>query len=233
MISVKGCVVGLFRLIGRRFSRIAQRLELGARVAAYDRWVRDRGDITLRLEYVLGPDSVVWDVGGYEGQWASDIFSRFGCHIEVFEPVRHAAEFIRHRFVANQRVRIHPYALGVADYREELELAADESSLERVHRGASTEAVSVRDVIVVMKEIGGRVDLLKLNIEGGEFALMERLLSSGLISQISELQIQFHDFVPNARARREKITKALALTHEQTWCYEFVWENWRRRPTHA
>jgi hypothetical protein len=39
------------------------------------------------LEYDLNADSVCIDIGGYEGQWASDIFGRYGCTIHVFEPV--------------------------------------------------------------------------------------------------------------------------------------------------
>ena len=39
-------------------------------------WVRDRGDQTLRLDYDLAAASIVFDLGGYEGQWASDIFGR-------------------------------------------------------------------------------------------------------------------------------------------------------------
>jgi hypothetical protein len=41
----------------------------------------------MRLEFDPSPDGVVLDVRGYEGQWASDIFARYGCRIHVFEPV--------------------------------------------------------------------------------------------------------------------------------------------------
>ena len=38
-----------------------------------------------------------------------------------------------------------------------------------------------------------KIDLLKLNIEGSEYDLLEKLLKSGLISTIDKLQIQFHE----------------------------------------
>src|SRR5689334_20464611 len=50
-------------------------------------WRRIDGDHTLRLDYDLGPESTVLDVGGYEGQFASDIVAMYGCRVEVFEPV--------------------------------------------------------------------------------------------------------------------------------------------------
>ena len=37
-------------------------------------WLADNGDKTYRLDYNLNENSVVFDLGGYEGQWASDIF---------------------------------------------------------------------------------------------------------------------------------------------------------------
>ena len=40
-------------------------------------WLQDNGDETLRLDYELTPDSMVLDLGGYRGQWASDIFDKY------------------------------------------------------------------------------------------------------------------------------------------------------------
>ena len=39
-------------------------------------WVAAKGDQSLRLDYDLGRDSVVFDLGGYEGNWANDIFGK-------------------------------------------------------------------------------------------------------------------------------------------------------------
>src|SRR5438477_4586077 len=42
-------------------------------------WREINGDRTLRLSYDLSENDVVFDVGGYEGQWASDIYAMYGC----------------------------------------------------------------------------------------------------------------------------------------------------------
>lgn len=58
-------------------------------------WVKAKGDLTLRLDYeFLNPKSVVFDLGGYEGQWASDIFGKYGSKVFVFEPMLEYAKFI-------------------------------------------------------------------------------------------------------------------------------------------
>ncbi|HEY8723841.1 MAG TPA: FkbM family methyltransferase [Gaiellaceae bacterium] len=75
------------------------------------------------------------------------------------------------------------------------------------------------------------VDLLKVNIEGGEYELLERMIQSGSVRAIKDIQVQFHDFVPNAALRMRRIQKALTETHELTYEFPFVWENWHRKAT--
>lgn len=70
------------------------------------------------------------------------------------------------------------------------------------------------------------IDLIKINIEGGEYDLLEHLLDANFVEQIENLQIQFHDFVENASARMKKIQNRLEKTHYLTYHYPFVWDNW-------
>jgi len=72
------------------------------------------------------------------------------------------------------------------------------------------------------------IDLLKMNIEGGEFPLLERLLDAGLMPRIKRLQIQFHEFVPDAHARRAALVARMEETHQRQWNYDWVWECWSR-----
>jgi len=47
---------------------------------------------------------------------------------------------------------------------------------------------------------------------------------------IKNVQVQFHDFVPHAKTRMQSIQRRLAITHELSYQFEFVWENWSRKP---
>ena len=71
---------------------------------------------------------------------------------------------------------------------------------------------------------------MKINIEGGEYPLLESISDAGMLNSVDNFQIQFHDFVDDAVARRAAVLESLSQTHECTWCYEFVWENWKRIP---
>ncbi|MEM7512644.1 MAG: FkbM family methyltransferase, partial [Bacteroidota bacterium] len=80
-----------------------------------------------------------------------------------------------------------------------------------------------------INELGSNhIDLIKINIEGGEFELLEAIIDAGWVDKIDNIQVQFHDFVPNARERMMEIQKKLSFTHELTYQYDFVWENWKR-----
>ena len=72
-----------------------------------------------------------------------------------------------------------------------------------------------------------QIDLMKINIEGGEYDLLDHLIESGFVKNIKNIQVQFHDFVPRAMERMKKIQRELQKTHHLTYQYLFVFENWK------
>lgn len=225
----------LFARAGYALLAISRRLTLpltqsgeptGEQAARFAEWFRVRGDRTLRLDYDLNADSVVFDLGGYEGQWTSDVFSRYCCRIDVFEPVTGFAANIAERFRRNPKIKVHPFGLSHVDGTAWLTLGQDRSSLfqlgdERTEiklLGAST-FLSANNV--------DHIDLLKINIEGGEYDLLDHLIASGAIIKIRNVQVQFHEFVPHAAKRMRDIQQKLEKTHSLTFQYVFVWENWQ------
>ena len=214
-------------LLGR-LARAAWEPPQQRRVAA---WQRDRGDATRRLDYDLGAGAIVLDLGGYEGQWASDMFGRFACTIHILEPVPEFADRIAARFARNPRIHLHRVGLAGRSGAATLALAADASSAHAPPApGARAQVITLVAAAEFFREQRlEAIDLMKINIEGGEYELLEHLLDAGLVSRVREIQIQFHDFVPGAEARMAAIQGRLAQTHDLTWQYRFVWENWRRR----
>ena len=193
-------------------------------------WKRDRGDATLRLDYPLNETSVVLDVGGYQGDFASALVDRFHCRVLVFEPMPAFYQQCNKRFANEPMVSVFDYGLGARDEQLSLSTSNDASSFFRDTGADGFVPAQVRDVSSVWEQLElTRVDLMKINIEGGEYALLHRLIETGLIRRIDNLQIQFHDFVDDAADRRSELRRQLEQTHEESWCYEFVWENWSRK----
>ena len=222
---VLGTAAGAARPILRTLRRSLQ----DERDRRADEWVAAGFDRTLRQEYDLGPEALVFDLGGFEGQWASDIFARYLCPVWVFEPVPRFADAIERRFAANPHVRVFPFGLAGSTRTEEISVSADRSST-FLHQGGSSQRIELRQAGEFLREHGvERIDLVKINIEGGEYELLEHLVADGIVQRISDIQVQFHDFVPDAERRMSLLHDGLAHTHVPTYQSRFVWENWRRK----
>ncbi len=192
----------------------------------FRRWKND-GAEELRYEYDLNTDSVVFDVGGYEGHWAAEIFKIYGSTIHIFEPVKEYADKIKKAFFGNARIIVHQS--GLSDKNTSREIVLDDNKSSLFINGSRREKVNLTKASdFILENAIENIDLMKINIEGGEYELMENLVQTGLIKKIKNIQIQFHDFVPHAEARMKKIQTALAETHHLTYQYKFVWENWER-----
>lgn len=192
-------------------------------------WYRDGGK-SRRYAYDLNGDSVVLDIGGFEGTFAAEINARFSCHLHIFEPVSAYHRALSANFRGSSKVRVHPFGLGGRSERVNMELSGDRST----HVGhevvaTGTEEVEIRAFDDWLKESAiTNIDLMNVNIEGAEFELMEHLIAGGHLLKIRDLQIQFHLFAPDAVTRRARLRAALQQTHRLTYDYFFTWENWQR-----
>lgn len=191
-------------------------------------WRKDRGDSTLRLVYPLSEDSVVFDVGGYKGDWAEAIAQKYNPYIYIFEPIPNFYANIVGRFRSNSKVSVFNFGLLDETKNDVISFCDDGSSLYR--RGATRIEVTLVDLAEFLTERKIKeIDLIKINIEGGEYPLLKRMLASNIVNRCHDIQVQFHEFYPNATELREEIRASLQCTHFLTYDYYFVWENWRRK----
>lgn len=192
------------------------------------RWIQSNGDGELRLNYPLDTDSIVFDLGGYKGEWSQKIFDKYQPNIYVFEPVEKFYNEIQERFSGNNKIK--PFKFGLGNKSEEVKigLSLDSSSVIKLDSQA-IEVIKLESLVdfLIINNID-KVDLIKINIEGSEFDLLEDVLLKGKINTFVNIQVQFHDFVENSTERRNKIREQLSKTHELTYDFEFVWENWKK-----
>ena len=197
-------------------------------------WYEINGDANLRLEYDLNESSVVFDIGGFIGDWCAEISARYSSNIFVFEPVNEFYSQLTRRFSKNSKIKIFQFGLSSSDVQLEMSVMSEASSAFRtknlVHTTSYKETVKLKSIIgFITANAIQHIDLMKINIEGGEYELLETLISSGVIKQIDNIQIQFHDFITDAESKMKYLKLKLSETHELTYEYVFVWENWRRK----
>lgn len=191
------------------------------------RWFADQGDKTLRLNYNLNKDSIVFDLGGFKGEWSKDIFSRYGCNIFIFEPVSEFEKNIRLKFLKNEKIRIFNFGLAEKTKRTSISICNDASSI-YIKNDSQEEEIILKKASDFFDENSiSHIDLMKINIEGGEYDLLEHLIETKYVLLIDNIQVQFHNFLPGAENRMKRIQKELSKSHSLTFQYKFVWENWK------
>lgn len=190
-------------------------------------WRRDRGDSTHRVNYNLSKHSLVFDVGGFEGNWSHTISKKYNCNIFIFEPVKIYFNKIKNRFKNNKNIKVYNTGLSSKTKEEFISLDRDSSSYVNLN-SSNLEKVQLKNIVEFLKEENiSYVDLAKINIEGAEYDLINKLVDSSTISIFDNIQVQFHNFVPDANSKLLDIRSKLSRTHEITYSYDFVWENWK------
>lgn len=181
----------------------------------------------------IDPNSIVLDVGAFTGEWAAKIASRYGSTIYAFEPnpLSYASLEVKRGFFP--ALLPQPYGLGASSEVASISLRGLGSSIyPNPRENGNSERQQVRIVAIdqAWRELRlSEVDLMKINIEGAEFPLLEKMIECELLPKVKCFMIQFHEWHPGAYRRRRRIRKALGKTHNLDWDYHFVWERWTRR----
>jgi len=198
-------------------------------IIAHSQWIQNNGDETLRLQYNLNKDSLVFDLGGFHGDFTEKIYALYQCNVYIFEPVKSHYTYLIKKFLNNSKVNVFPYGLSSRNEKVQISLSNDASSIYKQKEELSEE-IELKSIteFFVHNEID-KIDLMKINIEGGEYDLLQELIQTNLITKISNIQIQFHDFMPTAKEKRESIRSALHKTHLLTYDYYFIWESWSKK----
>ena len=200
----------------------------GVAYDAFRAWRREDGRTRL-FDYGWLPDgAIVFDFGGFRGEWTEMVLENADCTCHVFEPHPRFAADIKDRFAGKPNVIVHGFALGSQNGTLELSDEGDASSSVAAH-GKSFEAPIHAAAEFFAQNNIPDIALAKINIEGGEYDLLPALIETGAIRKIDRIQVQFHLFAPEFVEMRDRIRKSLAKTHDCAWSYPFVWEEWHRR----
>jgi FkbM family methyltransferase len=188
------------------------------------------GGAELLYDVPVTTGSLVIDAGGFEGEWTIKMIARYGCRSEIFEPFPIYSDYCKNFFAQNKLVRVHSSALGGVFRTTKFTFAANGTSEFISTAMTNSFKAQVIDISNFFDELGKEpVACLKLNIEGGEYEVLERLLETNQITRCQSLLIQFHVQPDGWELRLKDIQHRLQSTHKQEWSYPMVWEKWTRR----
>jgi FkbM family methyltransferase len=191
-------------------------------------YYRGGGNVHLVQDLPVTSEDLVLDAGGFEGAWTAEMAWRYGCRSIIFEPMPLFVDQLRRRFRDNSRISIRPEGIGPRNEALEFVLASDESSAIKksgeFDQKIVANIVDVKDVFDMLPDT--EIGCMKVNIEGSEYELIDRMLETDLVRRVRTFVVQFHDFVPDAPARHRSIEARMRLTHDLKWQYPFIWERW-------
>lgn len=176
----------------------------------------------------LSTDSIVIEVGGYQGAYVAAITERYGCIVHVFEPVDDFYAQLCQRFGMGPRIKLRPYGLAAEDVTTTFHLAADATGGNS--SGGRAVPVQLRAVATVFNELPTSVDVMTINIEGAEYDVLRAMAEAGILSRVQRLHVQFHDVGASTTTSLEECRALLSASHQQAWCFDMVWECWQRMP---
>lgn len=144
----------------------------------------------------IGRDSIVYSVGiGDDISFDLEMIERFDVTVHAFDPTPESIEWLSRQEVPPEFIS---YEYGLADYDGTANFYAHEnpewishSMFKASHTIDKPTVVQVRRLKTILEMLGHtRVDLLKIDIEGAEYGLIDDIVASGVA--IDQILVEFH-----------------------------------------
>lgn len=184
-----------------------------------------------KYNFPLNPRSLCIDVGAYHGDWSREMSDKYHCRIDAYEPIKRFYDSTAKRLQFLEKVRVYNLGVGALSGAQTMGVQNDSSGA-----FSGSQEVELCQVIAIAKAVKVAavrfVDVLKLNCEGSEFAILHELLTTKdefgqAIERFRHIMVQFHQCVQAFEEKYNAIAGDLAQTHELIWREPFVWECWR------
>ena len=166
-------------------------------------------------------------LGGYLGYSISKLRDLYNCHVVAIEPIPEFAKTLREVFRLDEKVEVLEFAVSGSNGNLDLGLEG-ESTGSNSNSGTSLKVKS-RDISEQLVEFEVFPRVIEMNIEGGEYECLARLIQTGAISRVEVLLVQFHRYGLESELSKAQIRIDLEKTHSCIFEFPWVWERWDRK----
>jgi len=170
----------------------------------------------------LPNNGLMVDCGANVGD-ISKLFLDKGYTVHAFEPDPAPRAILQRRYGNRKNLTVHPEAVGVEKTQFTLHRIAgvsqtsvrcsvSSSLIERdVHAGGDLITVDVIDLFEFLDSLGQKVDILKLDIEGAEADILEKMLETRYDRKLGSVFVETHErFSDEMADRLSKIRERFA-----------------------
>jgi FkbM family methyltransferase len=146
----------------------------------------------------LGPKSIVYSFGvGDNIAWELALIERFGVTVHAFDPTPACVAWIKEQMLP-ERFHFYPFGIAGHDGICPFHLPRHGNRFNHIPvspnvdgSGSNTIEMPVRRLTTIMDALGHRhVDVFKMDIEGGEYAVLDDVLGTG--ARAHQLLVEFH-----------------------------------------
>lgn len=179
----------------------------------------------------VGPGKLCIDCGANKGSVTQRMVET-GADVIAFEPDPWSFQQLSGSISGNGNVTLFNKAVGgqagvlpfyrAADFQSHPDLHSLGSSL--IPQGAGTQEkiqVEVIDFPEFIQGLGGRVEILKMDIEGAEVDILERLFATGLIACFDHIFVETHELLYPELLERTWTLRGMAKRSGQR-----IWLDW-------
>jgi FkbM family methyltransferase len=147
------------------------------------------------LSRFIDSRSVVVDLGANHGDFSHAIMQRFGCRVVAVEPV----EALFHGIERDPKLELLPLAVGASNQMISINVfpgrCASVLGPMVSDEPLTTQPVEMVTLTELRRRTGvGQIDLLKMDIEGAEIALLESCSDDDL-QTVMQMTVEFHEFL--------------------------------------
>lgn len=183
-----------------------------------ERFGSDYGGWDISIEKI-DKDSIVYSFGvGEDASFDLALIDRFGLVVHAFDPTPMSINWVKSQNFPNNSI-LHEY--GLADFDGKVSFNPPENPehvshtlIDRPSTAEKAIIVSVKRLVTIMRELGhNKIDILKINIEGAEYQVIDDLVKSNI--RPNQVLVQFHHGFPgiNLRKTKEAIRKLKELNY--------------------
>ncbi len=190
------------------------------------KFYRDGGMDNILNCFKINDASKVLDAGAYKGEFADEILKKFGSNLILYEPLESEFNYLRKKYQYNLKVELHNMAISNTDNYKFLSLENNNSSLSDVKIKNSIKIKCKNIINIFDKE--KNIDLIKMNIEGSEYEILNAIINKNYLKKCKYYLIQFHHKNnENLKKNKEIIeNKFLEMNFKKIFGYNYVWEVW-------
>lgn len=156
----------------------------------------------------FGRDTIVYSFGiGEDASFDVALIDRFGMDVHAFDPTPKSIVWVKEQNFSSQ-LRLYEYGLAAFDGNvsfmpPENPNHVSHTILDRPETKNQSISVPVKRLKTIMRELGhDHIDLLKMDIEGAEYDVIDELAVSGI--RPHQLLVEFHHRFPNVGVRKSR-----------------------------